>query len=136
MFVKENPDRKKNYNENNEQEQLSEGFANKCYKIVSPILLQEPNNDFAVCEHSSGTLLLVEDVALSQGFVRISNFTFKKENFLSNSLKARPVTPKRNRYFEINRSPVRHSHQKCSIKKVVLKSSAIFTVKNLCWSLF
>ena len=28
------------YNENNEQLHLSEGFANNCYKIVSPILLQ------------------------------------------------------------------------------------------------
>ena len=28
-------------NENNEQQQLSEGFANNCFKIVSPILLQE-----------------------------------------------------------------------------------------------
>ena len=35
-----------NYNENNEQQQLSEGFANSCYKIVSPILLQELINDF------------------------------------------------------------------------------------------
>ena len=47
--------------ENNEQQQLSEGFANSCYKIVSPILLQELINDFAVCKHCSGTLLLVED---------------------------------------------------------------------------
>ena len=30
------------YNENNEQQQLPEGFANGCYKIVSPILLQKP----------------------------------------------------------------------------------------------
>ena len=29
------------YNENNEQQQLSEGFANNCYKTVSPILLQD-----------------------------------------------------------------------------------------------
>ena len=29
------------YNENNEQQQLPEGFANSCYKIVSPILLQK-----------------------------------------------------------------------------------------------
>ena len=38
---------------NNEQQQLSEGFANICYKIVSPILLQELINDFAstVAEH-------------------------------------------------------------------------------------
>ena len=30
-----------NYNANNEQQQLSEGFANSCYKIVSPVLLQK-----------------------------------------------------------------------------------------------
>ena len=48
--------------ENNEQQQLLEGFANRCYKIVSPILQQEQINDCAVCKHYSGTLLLVENV--------------------------------------------------------------------------
>ena len=47
--------------ENNEQQQLSKGFANICYKIVSPILLQELINDIDVCKHCSGTLLLVKD---------------------------------------------------------------------------
>ena len=54
--------------ENNEQQQLSEGFANSCYKIVSPMLLQELINDFAVCIHCSGIRLLVEDVTSSHGF--------------------------------------------------------------------
>ena len=36
------------YNENNEQQQLSDGFANNCYKIVSPILLQELIKDSAL----------------------------------------------------------------------------------------
>ena len=54
--------------ENNEQQQLFEGFANSCWKIVSPILLQELINDFPVCKHSSGKLLLVEDVTSSHGF--------------------------------------------------------------------
>ena len=54
--------------ENNEQQQLSEGPANSCYKIVSPILPQELINDFAVYKHCSGTLLYVEDVTSSQGF--------------------------------------------------------------------
>ena len=54
------------YNENNEQQQLPKGFANSCYKIVSLILLQKLINDFAVCKHCSGTLLLVEYV--SHGF--------------------------------------------------------------------
>ena len=49
-----------NYNENNEQQQLSWGFANNCYKIVSPVLPQELINDFAVCKHCTGTLLLVQ----------------------------------------------------------------------------
>ena len=53
------------YNENNEQQQLPEGFANSCYKIVSPIL-QKLINDFAVCKHYSGTRLLADDV--SHGF--------------------------------------------------------------------
>ena len=42
--------------ENNEKQKLSEGFANICYKIVSPIPLQELINDFAVCKHCNGTL--------------------------------------------------------------------------------
>ena len=37
------------YNENNEQQQLLEGFASSCYKIISPILLPKLINDFAVC---------------------------------------------------------------------------------------
>ena len=41
--------------ENNEQQQLPEGFTNICCKIVSPILLQELVNNFAVCKH--GTLV-------------------------------------------------------------------------------
>ena len=53
-------------NDNNEQQQLPEGFANSCYKIVLRILLQNLINDFAVCKHYGGTLLLVEDV--SHGF--------------------------------------------------------------------
>ena len=53
-------------NENNEQQQLPEGFANSCYKIVSPILVQNLINYFAACKHYSGTLLLVKDV--SHGF--------------------------------------------------------------------
>ena len=44
-----------------EQQQLPEGFVKSCYKIVSSVLLQELINDFAVCKHSSGTLLLVDD---------------------------------------------------------------------------
>ena len=54
--------------ENNAQQQLSEGFANICYKIVSTILLQELIHDFAVCKHCSGTLSLVEDVTSSHNF--------------------------------------------------------------------
>ena len=50
-----------NYNEN-DQQQLAEGFANSCYKIVSPIPLLELTTNFAVCKHCSGTLLLVENV--------------------------------------------------------------------------
>ena len=53
------------YNENNEQQQLLEVFANKCYKIVSPILLQKLINNFGVCKHQkhcNETLLLLDDV--------------------------------------------------------------------------
>ena len=52
--------------EHTEQQQLSEGFAS-C-KIVSPIPIQELINDFAVCKHCSGTLLLFEDETSSRGF--------------------------------------------------------------------
>ena len=54
--------------ENNEPQQLSEGFPNNCYKIVSPILLQESVNDIDVFKHSSRTLLLVENVTSKYGF--------------------------------------------------------------------
>ena len=37
--------------ENDGQQHLPEGFANSCYKIVSPILLEKLINDFAVCKH-------------------------------------------------------------------------------------
>ena len=57
-----------NYNENNEQQLLPESFANSCYKIVSPTFLQELINDFVVCKHCNGTLLLVEDVSSSHAF--------------------------------------------------------------------
>ena len=57
-----------NYNKNNEQQQLPKGFANSCYKIVSPILLHELINDFAVWKYCSGALLLHEEVTSSQGF--------------------------------------------------------------------
>ena len=53
--------------ENNEQLQLSEGFVNSCYKIVSPILT-ELINYFVVCKPCSGTLLLVKDITNSHGF--------------------------------------------------------------------
>ena len=39
------------YNESNGQQELPEGFANSCYKIVTPILLQKLINDFAICKH-------------------------------------------------------------------------------------
>ena len=54
--------------ENNEQQQLSESFANSCYKIVSPVFLEELIKDFVVCKYNIGTLLLVEDVTSSHGF--------------------------------------------------------------------
>ena len=69
--------------ENNEQQQLSEGFANSCYKTVSPILLREFINVFAVCKHCIGTLLLVEDVTSSHGFGN-QNYLFQKEVTLFN----------------------------------------------------
>ena len=42
-----------NNDKNNEQQQLLEGFAYSCYKIVSPILLQKLINDCAVSKHYS-----------------------------------------------------------------------------------
>ena len=65
-----------NYNENNEQQQLSEGFANNCRKIVSPILLQELINDFALCKQCSGTLSLAEDVTTTTDKIFEKNSSF------------------------------------------------------------
>ena len=70
-FYNGNDSDNENYNENNEQQQLPEGFVNSCYKIVSPILLQKLINDFAVCEHQkhcTETLSLVEDISHSFEF--------------------------------------------------------------------
>ena len=54
-----------NYNENNEQHQLPESFANSCCKIVLSILLQKLINNFAICTHCRGTLLVK---SLGHGF--------------------------------------------------------------------
>ena len=69
--------------ENNEQQKLSESFANICQKIVSPILLQDLINDFHVCKHGSGTLLLVEYVTSSHDFGNLS-YMFQKGATLFN----------------------------------------------------
>ena len=69
-------------NENNGQQQLPEGFANSCSKIVTSILLQKLINDFAVCKHQkycSGTLLLAKDV--NRGFGNY-NYIFLKRTIL------------------------------------------------------
>ena len=52
----------------NEQQQLSEGFANSCYKIISPVLLQALTNDFAIYKHCITTPSLVKDVTSSHDF--------------------------------------------------------------------
>ena len=68
--VNESDNDDENYNENNEQQQLPEGFANNYYKIVTLILLQKLINDFTVCKHQkhcSRALLLAEDVNHSSG---------------------------------------------------------------------
>ena len=54
--------------ENNKEQQLSEGFANSCYKIVSPVLLQALTNDFAIYKHCITTPSLVKDVTSSHDF--------------------------------------------------------------------
>ena len=69
------------WNEHNEQEQLPEGFANSCYKIVSQILVEKLINDFGVCKHYSGTFLLVEDDG--HGFWN-ENYIFQKGTTLFN----------------------------------------------------
>ena len=68
--------------ENDESQQLTEGFANSCYKI-SPILLQELINGFAVCKHCIGTLLLFEYVTSSHGCGN-QNYIFQKGATLFN----------------------------------------------------
>ena len=53
--------------ENNEQEQLSEGFANSCYKIVSIALLRELINGFAVVWKTLGIdFISIVDLILKQ----------------------------------------------------------------------
>ena len=59
----------KTASENNKQQQLSEGFANSCYKIVSPILLQDLINNFVVCKHCSGTWHTVQEICTQNIFL-------------------------------------------------------------------
>ena len=78
--VNESGNDDENYNEYNGQQQLPEGFASSCYKIVTPILLQKLINDFVVCKHQnycSGALLLAEDVSHSFGN---QNYSISKKN--------------------------------------------------------
>ena len=67
-----------------------EGFANSCYKIVSPILLQKLINDCTVCKHYNGTLLLAEDI--SQGCYGFGNqnYMFQKGTTLFNGNRTIP----------------------------------------------
>ena len=52
--VNESDNDDENYNENNEQQQLPEGFGNSCCNIVSPILLQNLINALpSVCTRST-----------------------------------------------------------------------------------
>ena len=44
--VNESDNNDESYNENNGQEELPEGFANSCYKIAKPVLLQKLINMF------------------------------------------------------------------------------------------
>ena len=67
-----------NYNENNDQQQLPEGFSKCCNKIFLPILLELYRN-FAICKHCSGTLLLLEDV--SHGFGIELHISKRKHSF-------------------------------------------------------
>ena len=78
------------YNENYEQKQLSEGFANS----ITNSSTTTNYDDFAICKHCSGTLLLVEDANTSHGFGRMWNLTFENGNCLSNSLKTKQITPR------------------------------------------
>ena len=54
--------------ENNEQQQLSVDILLVVATTVFPVLLQEQINDFVVCKHYSGTLLLNEDITSNHGF--------------------------------------------------------------------
>ena len=64
-------------NENNEQQQLPEGFANICYKIVLPILLQKLIKLLVF----KALHLLVEDVG--HGFLN-ENYIFQEGTTLFN----------------------------------------------------
>ena len=65
--------------ENDEQQQLSEGFAVSWCKIVSLILLQKLINNFAVCKHYSRTLLLLLKMQLVATVLETRNTYLKKK---------------------------------------------------------
>ena len=53
---------------------LCESFNNNILKIVSPLLLQELINNYAVCKHCGRNVLLCEDMVSSHGFGRMWKF--------------------------------------------------------------
>ena len=63
-----------NYNKNNEQHQLPEGFVSSYYKIVSPDFLQELINNFAIYKHCSGKVLLQATFLETTYFKKESHF--------------------------------------------------------------
>ena len=81
MVMKDNND--ESYNENNEQQQLTEGFAINCYKIISPNLLQKLVNDLMILPSA---ITIVEHFYLLKMSARIletRTTCFKKEAHFS-----------------------------------------------------
>ena len=67
-----------------EQEEVYESFNNNSLKSVSTLLLQELINDFAVCKHCGGKLLLCEDMVSSHR--RMWKFECETDSCESNKL--------------------------------------------------
>ena len=73
---------------------------------MSPLLLQEFINVFAVCKHCGWKLLLCENIVCSHGFGRMWKCDSETDSCESNKLTYRPTMPKRSHFFEINRAAV------------------------------
>ena len=78
---------------------------------------------FRICVHSASSGLIMY-------------VTFKQNKIFGSEKNSSHVFKIGCMIYSVNSPSNRSSHQRCSVKKVVRKNSAIFTGKHICWSPF